>query len=735
MRTFSSHASQHHPPSSSASSSSQSRPLGSAPHDHHTHPYARPRVHLHQTPPTNAPPHPSGPPPPPMPQPLINIQPLPPHQVVAAAAAGSSPAILPNLLSWQMSQSFNTYPWRMQATGVPFFTFPSTPPSFIPANSYPYTFAPLPAAPFSISPMQPVPTTVHMPSYNGLSVMVPQVTTVDAASAVSLNTNQGSVVTQGYAVATAPPNAAAGVPSQPVLDRELQAVAVTIGSEGNQVLHVIQPRSTSRVPPPQPSPDHQLHAAYHQSMGLSTVPPALIPTDHQQQQQQAASLQPSQSSTTSPYIYEVPPSQSANVSASSRHPQLRSVSSAHQSTGSSLHPRMSSNGASYAPLPHSVHGAAGASSSMWDEIPGPSGLGQVQPSDMQSSSSRDSTPEAPNFSLFSPGEESDNSDTSQLPEISVSPTNPLFDESSGVLSSDAEELSSPGNTPRNLSGDSSSNSALHTLADAAAILADSPHPATPQPPLTLASASSSSSSSGQPNSLGRPARVPVLINISDSESEPHLSPSSIIDLTQSPTIAARHHPSSSLTQGDPYNYGVINSNNAPPPPSAARQSSRLSARLSAPVRHHEPLPPSIAENHISAVLVPVIHHWGGGNEQGLHPIQQYVPSDTVGVVQAAVAVPMEEAPPAHVVHPTPANLNSEVGLPQAVGYPIHEYPTRGGWPQEIPSQGHAPIPRTLLYPPPPQQQANPPQGNFWDTVIVRTHSVYSGTSEQGTLWG
>ena len=682
-------SSQHH---SSSSASSQPRPLGSAPHDHHTHPYSRPRVHLHQVPlPTAVPNAPlNGAPPPHVHQPLINIQPLPPHQVVAAAAAGSSPAILPNLLSWQMSQSFNTYPWRMQATGVPFFTFPSTPPSFIPANSYPYTFAPLPAAPFSISPMQPVPTTVHMPSYNGLSVMVPQVTTVDAASAVSLNTNQGSVVTQGYAVAAGAPNASAGVLSQPVLDRELQAVAVTIGGEGNQVLHVIRPRSSSRALPPQPQADHQLHT-YHQNIGPSTAPPALIPTDRQQQQQRALphSHSSAAASGSTPYILEVAPSQS--VIASNRHSYSSSV---HQS-GSIQ---------SYAPLPP-VHG--GASSSMWDEIPGPSGLGQVsQPPDLQSGSSRDSTPEAPSFSLFSPGDDSDNSDTSQLPEISVSPT-PLFDESSGVLSSDAEE-SSPGNTPHNLSSDSSSNSALHTLADAAAILADSPTPSGTQP-LSLVSASSS----GQPNLLGQPVRLPVLINISDSESEPRLSPASIIDLTQSPTIATRRHPPS-LAQGDPYNYGIIDGHSAPPPqPTAAQQSSRSTG----PHRHE---PPPHSDNHISAVLVPVIHHWGSGNEQGLHPIQQYVPGEQVGVVQAAV-VPMEVAP-AHVVHPTPANLNSEVGLPQA-GYPIHEYPARVSWPQEIPAQGHAAVQRTLLYPPPPPQRAtvaNPPRGDFWDTVIVRT---------------
>ena len=717
MRSNISHSSHHHPPSSSSSSSSsasQSRPLGSAPHDHHTHPYARPRVHLHQATPTampNAPP--TAPPPPP--QPLINIQPLPPHQVVAAAAAGSSPAILPNLLSWQMSQSFNTYPWRMQATGVPFFTFPSTPPSFIPANSYPYTFAPLPAAPFSISPMQPVPTTVHMPSYNGLSVVVPQVTTVDAASAVPLNANQGNVVTQGYAVAAAPNAAAAAVPSQPVMDRELQAVAVTIGGEGNQVLHVIQPRNSSRVLPPT---DHPLHA-YHQNLGLSTAPPALIPTDHhhtpQQPQQPPLHPQSSVASSSAPYVFDMTPSQTGNGSDIPPQNQrsAHSLPTAHHS--GSLQSRMSGSG-SYTPVLPPVQ-----PSSMWDEIPGPSGLVQVaQPADLQSGSSRDSTPEAPNFSLFSPGEDSD---TSHLPEIPVSPA-PLFDESSGILSSDAEE-SSAENTPHNLSTDSSSSSALHTLADAAAILADSPNAGGPQ-----SSSLVSASSSGQSNPLGQPVRVPVLINISDSESDAHLSPSSIIDLTQSPTLATRHHPPSH-SQGDPYNYGVMDSNTAPPPPppqapAAAQQSAHLAAPL-----HQEPPPPPPGihgDNHISAVLVPVIHHWSGNNDQGLHPIQPFISGEQVGVVQAA-AVPVEE-PPTHV-HPTPANLTSDVGpvpIPQA-GYPIHEYPGQRNWPQEMQAQGHSAVQRTLLYPPPPpppqQQQAsvgNPPQGDFWDTVIVRTQS-------------
>ena len=83
----------------------------------------------------------------------------------------------PRILSWQMSQSLNGYPWRVQTGNVPFFTFPSTPPSFLPSSSYPYTFAPAP--PFSINQIARVPTTaVPVPSYAGIAV--PQVTGVDS---------------------------------------------------------------------------------------------------------------------------------------------------------------------------------------------------------------------------------------------------------------------------------------------------------------------------------------------------------------------------------------------------------------------------------------------------------------------------------------------------------------------------------------------------------------------------
>lgn len=92
----------------------------------------------------------------------------------------STSGILPDLLSWHMSQSLQ--PWSIQAaapTGS-FFTFPATPPQFIPSNTYssPYTFAPFPAIashfPIGTLPaLSTVPTAINLP-YTGVAA-VPQV--------------------------------------------------------------------------------------------------------------------------------------------------------------------------------------------------------------------------------------------------------------------------------------------------------------------------------------------------------------------------------------------------------------------------------------------------------------------------------------------------------------------------------------------------------------------------------
>jgi len=75
-----------------------------------------------------------------------------------------------------MSQSLQ--PWSIQATAPTgsFFTFPSTPPQFIPSNTYssPYTFAPFPAIASHLLPaLSTVPTAINLP-YTGVAA-VPQV--------------------------------------------------------------------------------------------------------------------------------------------------------------------------------------------------------------------------------------------------------------------------------------------------------------------------------------------------------------------------------------------------------------------------------------------------------------------------------------------------------------------------------------------------------------------------------
>ena len=637
------------------------------------------------------------------------------------------------------------YPWRMQAAGVPFFTFPATPPSYIPANSYPYTFAPLPAAPFSISPIQPVPTTVHVPPYNGLSVVVPQVTTVDAnAPAMPINGNQGNVVTQGYPVVT-------GTGSQP-LEPDFQTVAVTIGDQEGQVVHVIQQPTMSRGNGRHQ--DHQLHSFHHHA--AAAPPPALIPTDHTHLHHHTLPhlTTPLTTPLSTPShgensLYESRPNSLGLSEASPltfhRLPPQQSVSSRQQQQLTAVvEPDMGGRG---------PFRQIGVPEPEWDEVPGPSGLNGAgtSPPDLDVSiSSRDSTPES--SSLFSHDEDSD---SSHLPEISVSPH--LFDDGMVGGASDHDDGSSADQTPHDVStDDSETNSALHTLADAAAVLADSPDPTRDSAHTSMASVATATAPGP-----AQVVRVPVLINISDSESDSRPSPSSIIDLTHSPntssnrpsTTAIPVPPPTLAPVTTPYNYNMIVPGDGPggnsAPPTQRHQVSSHSANS-----HTAQSGGIHGDGRISAVLVPVIHHhWNGHNEQGLHPIPPFVPGDQMGVVQAA-SVPIDNAPP-HVLQPSAPNISTDILPPPqpgvdlpSVGYPVqHDYsnpvrtPLAGTWQQDMAQRGrHAtmqPTAATLLYPASagapdnssgmgsaaPGQQSGvgltaAARGDFWNTVIV-----------------
>ena len=125
---------------------------------------------------------------------IMGIQPQP---------NSNGPAIVSNILSWQIPQSFPTFPWRMHAAnaGVPFFTIPATPPQFLPAHSYPYTFAPMPGAPFSISPLS---NPIAVPSYTTIPVPPPQMAPMDANIAFTTAQTPTATSLEGNRVPLAP---------------------------------------------------------------------------------------------------------------------------------------------------------------------------------------------------------------------------------------------------------------------------------------------------------------------------------------------------------------------------------------------------------------------------------------------------------------------------------------------------------------------------------------------------
>lgn len=179
-----------------------------------------------------------------------------------------------------MSQSLNGYPWRVQTGNVPFFTFPSTPPSFLPANHYPYTFAPAP--PFSINQIAQVPTTaVPVPSYAGIAV--PQATGVDSivagpngatfpvAAIPSLadvsNEHLHSVPPGAVAVTIANANPVPGQPAAAtvVIQQPVLQDSNVVQSQDMAVIHAIGP----------PPPGH-----YHQTPPIQAhIAPAIITAD------------------------------------------------------------------------------------------------------------------------------------------------------------------------------------------------------------------------------------------------------------------------------------------------------------------------------------------------------------------------------------------------------------------------------------------------------------------------
>ena len=518
--------------------------------NHHLHPHTRhlipaavrhlPHPHVHPSHPHDLPPPhphivPSHPPQPANIQ-VINInsvQGQPPHQsnqLNEAGARGNQPAILPSLLSWQMSQSLNTRPWRVQPSGVPFFTFPSTPPQFIPANSYPYTFAPMPAAPFSIAPMQSV--SVHS-SYNGIPL--PHPSAVDSAVPLS----SGAVLAGAPTTAFVLPPAQGGPLPHPLADGDIQAVAINLNGS-NSVATVNRDSGTTvaiamnALPPPQ-------------AMDLGLAEPAILPGPGQivpgYHVSGAAAVMPAQIivGQSRPLLgHEVVVSHTGEDSLGPSRELVRAE------------PAQGAAQAASEPGPHdphylsypaeSHHHAAGPSMATVAGLYSSSNVGSVL--SLSNASSDQSHASPLNISLLESDSVSDSESPSSIL-ASFSPLSsdsevpssadlysPLLPFSSGSSSSSSDSsLSSDddeGSSSQSDSDASEGSSALHTLARAAALLDN----------VSDASLSESSPASSSVSEFGHREPThgpPLLINISDSDVDLHtVSPASVIDLTHSP---------------------------------------------------------------------------------------------------------------------------------------------------------------------------------------------------------
>ena len=560
----------------------------------------------------------------------------------------------------------------MQAAGVPFFTFPSTPPQFLPSNSYPYTFAPLPAAPFSINPMQPVP-----------GIAVPQVPGDLAAGAPP-----------SFAVATA-------IPAPVGEGDQLPAVAVTIAGaiaahpdahvSGNPLslnMNVIQQSTPGRI-----GPDPAIHGQFQG--GRHHIPPALIQARRSRRTYPNLAMAADQEENryTGPVSrHTVPPPFTADAHTLLDHTRGAEVHIVPRSV-----PLSSTSSTENPPIADSLPSSSNFLSSqrsevtnVWDDSPGPSHPPNAAvfyhrtPSDSGSDSEEDSSPLQVQLGSFSPL-----SGLSPLTSDSDTPSTPLLDsptlfqqtsnsspESNSALSSDQEGVS-----PSQSDNESVGNLALHTLANAAAILSDTHTP--------LDSSEPGPSTPYRPNRFPQsgPLRLPVLINISDSDGESQIAtPPSVIDLTHSP------HSTS--------------------PPSNNTSSTDT------PLSHREVTPHpdgSASTSNSVPVLVPVIHsrrvsNLGRTDETGTHPGLGRHPSVPPYITEGgAVAVQH------HVTNIAPANL---AGQPQPFppDFANTTVPVLG-WPYEQQPLNPRLMPAPQRFPSHPPLQG--PRGGFWETVMVR----------------
>ena len=527
----------------------------------------------------------------------------------------------------------------MQTGGVPFFTFPSTPPSYIPANSYPYTFAPLPAPPFSISPIQPgaATATVAVPSYTGIAV--PQVTAVEPI--VTLNSGPALAAAAGVvhpAQAPTYPVAAAAIQSlnesgEPHIQNVALtshanpgATAVAVGINGATVnviqQPVIQPTQAHEaggimVPAVTAAPA-AIHASAHDLAVIHTLGPthqhfqtnsslhAARPTIQHVAHAPAALIQTTLQASDepgprghhhAPHVHFVRSSLANMASMASQTAAVAgpsSVSSQRRRNESSIFVNSHrSRSSAYVSLPSSststpTHSPSSSSNSRFALTPRVARVPSPSSGDESDSSTTSSLGD--NFStMFYPVPSysplTSDSDGLESPDhLSESPNPFSGRESTDILSDGSNNMSEQSDSE----GESSSDSALHTLANAAVILADAP---------TDEMETGSSQPGPSHSSNGEPLRLPVLINISGSDSELSRvdTPPSVIDLTTSPTTSTP----TSLSDSPPSNGSGPTSNHV----TRNLQSSLESAASTSHDGHH------LSHHTITApLLLPVIQH-------------------------------------------------------------------------------------------------------------------------------
>lgn len=226
-----------------------------------------------------------------------------------------------------MSRSLSAYPWRVQHDNVPFFTFPSTPPSFLAANHYPYTFAP----PISINQIAPGPAG-PVPSYAGIAV--PNVTGVDAVVSGPVGTT--FPVAALTSLTEIPPEQLHNVPPGAVAvtiaggNHPVTGQTVVIQQEHgmqNQDVAVFQAVPHQPHPPQHPIHVHHGHAQYPPAQHIA---PAIIARGDGPPQPGAGVIQPGPSVIQhGPLVAAVPPPQLISVAGGPHHAGVMGVSLAH----------------------------------------------------------------------------------------------------------------------------------------------------------------------------------------------------------------------------------------------------------------------------------------------------------------------------------------------------------------------------------------------------------------------